>query len=183
MQRTDFWEDPDAGKDWRWKEKVTTEDEMVGWHHRLSGHEFEQTPGESEGQGSLRAAVHGVRKSQTWPGDWTTTTDGQDLRVDSSGCVHLNNSPHHFPALELVHSKFPTRLWLYLGHMHPGWSTLTDTPGRPAWEKRSSFVMLLPQVSGEGCRGQVTIQCSFPVYCSLYWLCSSPLNHGDWLFL
>ena len=33
--------DPDAGKDWRWEEKGMTEDEMVGWHHQLSGHEFE----------------------------------------------------------------------------------------------------------------------------------------------
>ena len=33
--------DPDAGKDWRWEEKGATEDEMVGWHHRLKGHEFE----------------------------------------------------------------------------------------------------------------------------------------------
>ena len=33
--------DPDAGKDWRWEEKGTTEDEMVGWHHQLNGHEFE----------------------------------------------------------------------------------------------------------------------------------------------
>ena len=33
--------DPDAGKDWRWEEKGTTEDEMVGWHHWLNGHEFE----------------------------------------------------------------------------------------------------------------------------------------------
>ena len=41
------------GKDWRQEEKGTTEDEMVGWHHRLSGHEFEQTPGDGEGQGSL----------------------------------------------------------------------------------------------------------------------------------
>ena len=32
--------DPDAGKDWRWEQKGTTEDEMVGWHHRLNGHEF-----------------------------------------------------------------------------------------------------------------------------------------------
>ena len=45
--------DPDAGKDWGQEEKGTTEDEMVGWHHRLNGHEFEQTPGDSEGQGSL----------------------------------------------------------------------------------------------------------------------------------
>ena len=33
--------DPDSGKDWRWEKKGTTEDEMVGWHHRLNGHEFE----------------------------------------------------------------------------------------------------------------------------------------------
>ena len=45
--------DSDAGKDWRQEEKGTTEDEMVGWHHRLSGQEFEQTPGNGEEQGSL----------------------------------------------------------------------------------------------------------------------------------
>ena len=44
--------DPDARKDWG-QEKQVTEDEMVGWHHRLNGHEFEQAPGDSEGQGSL----------------------------------------------------------------------------------------------------------------------------------
>ena len=45
--------DPDAGKDRRQEEKGMTEDEMVGWHHRLNGHEFEQAPGDGEGQGSL----------------------------------------------------------------------------------------------------------------------------------
>ena len=45
--------DPDAGKDWRWEEKGTTEDEMVWWHHRLDGHEFEQASGVGDGQGSL----------------------------------------------------------------------------------------------------------------------------------
>ena len=45
--------DPDAGKDWGQEEKETTEDEMVGWHHQLNGLEFEQTLGDSEGQGSL----------------------------------------------------------------------------------------------------------------------------------
>ena len=45
--------DPDAGKDWRQEEKGITEDEMVGWHHQLDGHEFEQALGGSEGQGSL----------------------------------------------------------------------------------------------------------------------------------
>ena len=42
-----------------------TENEMVGWHHRLDGHEFEQAPGVGDGQGGLCAAVHGVAKSQT----------------------------------------------------------------------------------------------------------------------
>ena len=45
--------DPDAGKDWGQEEKEATEDEMAGWHHWLNGHEFEQTLGEREGQGSL----------------------------------------------------------------------------------------------------------------------------------
>ena len=45
--------DHDSGKDWRWEEKGVTEDEVVGWHHRLNGHEFEQTLGDGEGQGSL----------------------------------------------------------------------------------------------------------------------------------
>ena len=44
---------PDAGKDRGQKEKGVREDEMIGWHHRLNGHKFEQTPGDSEGQGSL----------------------------------------------------------------------------------------------------------------------------------
>ena len=45
--------DPDAGQDRRQKEKGTTEDEMVGWHHRLDGHEFEQALGVGDGQGGL----------------------------------------------------------------------------------------------------------------------------------
>ena len=43
--------DSDAGRDWGQEEKGTTEDEVVGWHHRLNGHEFEQTPGAGDGQG------------------------------------------------------------------------------------------------------------------------------------
>ena len=58
--------DPDAGKDWRQEEKGMTEDEMVGWYHRLNGHEFEQAPGDGAGQAWL-AAVHpwGCKKSNT----------------------------------------------------------------------------------------------------------------------
>ena len=54
MGRTDSLEkNPDVGKDWGQEEKGMTEDKMVEWHHRLNGHEFEQTPGDSEGQGGL----------------------------------------------------------------------------------------------------------------------------------
>ena len=63
--------DPDAGKYWRQEEKGTTEDEMIGWHHRLDGHEFEQAPGVGDGQGSLACGSHGVTKSQTQLSDRT----------------------------------------------------------------------------------------------------------------
>ena len=45
--------DPDTGKDRRQKEKGATEDKTVAWHHQLNGREFEQTSGDSKGQGSL----------------------------------------------------------------------------------------------------------------------------------
>ena len=48
-----IWKDPDAGKDWGQEEKGTTEDEMVGWHHRLDGHGFGWTLGIGDGQGGL----------------------------------------------------------------------------------------------------------------------------------
>ena len=58
--------DSNAGKDWRWEEKGTTEDEMVGWHRQLYGHEFEQAPGVGDGQGGLeRRSPWGGRESDT----------------------------------------------------------------------------------------------------------------------
>ena len=58
--------DPDAGKHWGQEEEGATEDEVAGWHHRLNGHEFEQTPGDSEGQGSLACcSPWGHRESDT----------------------------------------------------------------------------------------------------------------------
>ena len=52
----------DAGKDWRQEEKGTTENEMVGWHHWLNGHEFQQTPRVSDGQGGLACCSPRGRK-------------------------------------------------------------------------------------------------------------------------
>ena len=64
-------------------------DEMVGQHHRLHGHEFEQAPGDSEGQGNSVCCSHGVAKSRTWFSKWTKI---QQLHLHN--CVlhtsHLN---------------------------------------------------------------------------------------------
>ena len=58
--------EPDAGKDWGQEDKGLREDEMVGWHQWLNGHEFEQAPGDSEGQGSLACCnLRGHNKSDT----------------------------------------------------------------------------------------------------------------------
>ena len=58
-----IWKDPDAGKDWRQEEKGPTEDETVGWHHWLNGHEFEQAPEVGDGQGSLDCSPWGCKES------------------------------------------------------------------------------------------------------------------------
>ena len=57
-----IWKDLDAGKDWRQEEKRTTEEEMVGWHHRLDEHEFEKALGVGDGQGGLTCCSPWVRK-------------------------------------------------------------------------------------------------------------------------
>ena len=63
-----IWKDPAAGKDWRWEEKGTIEDEMVGWHHWLDGHEFEWALGVGDGQGGLECC-------SPWGGKESDTTE------------------------------------------------------------------------------------------------------------
>ena len=70
-----FWKDPDAGKEWRREEKGTTEDEMVGWHHQLDGHELEQALGVGDRK-AWCAAVHGVAKVGH---NWVTELNWTDL--------------------------------------------------------------------------------------------------------
>ena len=69
--------DPDAGKDWRQEEMGMSEDEMVGWHPRLDGHEFEQAPGVGGGQGSLACCSPWGLK------EWTRLCDGTEFCISS----------------------------------------------------------------------------------------------------
>ena len=73
--------DPDAWKDWRQEEKGMTEDEMVGWHHQLNGHEFEQSLGVSDGQESLACCSQWYLKEldMTKRLNWTYGTSCHDL--------------------------------------------------------------------------------------------------------
>ena len=77
--------DPDAGKDWRQEEKGMTEDETVGWHHWLNGHEFEQAPGVGDGQGGLVCCSSWCHKesdmTEQQNGNETTFPDHSDLKV------------------------------------------------------------------------------------------------------
>ena len=72
-----IWKDPDAGKDWRQEEKGMSQDEMVGWHLWLNGHEFEWTPGVGDGQGGLACcSPWGPKESDTTEQlNWTELKD------------------------------------------------------------------------------------------------------------
>ena len=105
-------EDPDAGKDWRQEEKGTTEDEMVGWHHLLNGHEFEQTLGDSwrtekpgklysmqlqrpghniaTEQQSQNAVVRGIHSFNKW----SRVNSVQFSRSVVSDCLQLHELQH-----------------------------------------------------------------------------------------
>ena len=99
--------DPDAGKDWRWKEKGMTEDEMVGWHHWLKGHEFDQALGVGLGQESLECCSpwgHKELDRTEWLNTTTTTvsTGGVALRTqawESICCWDHLDSTHDWTLL------------------------------------------------------------------------------------
>ena len=82
----------DAGKDGEQEEKGVTDDEMVGWHHPRSGHEFERTPGDGEGQGSLACCSPRGRR-----GVDTTRRLNKDSTGDAEAAAQLG--PHSCPSL------------------------------------------------------------------------------------
>ena len=123
-----MWKNPDAGKDSRRKEKWTTEDEMVGWHHWYNGHEFEEALWVCDGQGSLECC-------SPWAHQELDTTEG--LNWNSS----RTSDPFFF--LECPRPLSPPRraldsLWTYLRINSFNWSikvyeTDTKTPKERNW--------------------------------------------------
>ena len=94
--------DPDAGKERR-QEKGTTENEIIGWHHQLSGHKFEQTSGDGEGQGSLVCcSPWGHKESDTteWLNNinyflkvtWKMTVKSSDTLYFFSGILEIEGN-------------------------------------------------------------------------------------------
>ena len=105
--------DPDTGKDQKQKDKRAAEDELIRWHPRLNGHEFEQTPGDGRGQGSLACYTHVVTKGWTQFSNWTTAM--------------INYVEHLFIYL-LAISK--TQFWVCLT-LSILWSDSTISPSPP----------------------------------------------------
>ena len=97
---------PDAGKDWRQEENGTTENEMVGWHHWLSGHEFELAPEVGDGQGSLVCWSPGCHKeldTTEWL-NWTELTENSSISQSSKEWYSV-------PFQDKQASKFWNSIW------------------------------------------------------------------------
>ena len=110
MRRRDSLEkSPDAGKDWTQEEKGVTEDEMVGWHHWFNRHEFEQAPGDGEGQGSLACCNPWVTKCQTQLSDWTTTL----YRPKTKSIIKYFNISFSLSSPCPMSQTLPPSLWDY----------------------------------------------------------------------
>ena len=117
--------EPNAGKDWRWEEKGTTEDEMVGWHHRLNGLGFGWTLGVGDGQGGLECCF-------TWCHKGSYTTEQLNWTLEMPGCTwELLTSCNE--------SECPRLQWT----PYIQWSVSTDFSGNlvtRTWIKRISTI-------------------------------------------
>ena len=132
-----IWKDPDAGKDWGQEEKGMTEDEMVGWHHRLNGHGFGWTPGVGDGQGGLACCSSwGHKESDTTEHlNWTEQTrlsDWTELNALNNVVVKGAN-PN-----TVKKSRYTLQLALYKCSSHSEIQSTMDcvsTVGCIYWEK------------------------------------------------
>ena len=125
-------EDPDAGKDWGKEEKGATEDEMVGWHHRVNGHELEQALGDGEGQESLVSCSPWGRKE-------SDTTERLHFHFSLSCIREGNGNPLQCSCLENPRDGGAccaaiygvAQSWTPLKRLSSSSSSSMDFPGSP----------------------------------------------------
>ena len=105
-----FGKDPGAGKDWRQEKKGTTEDEMIGWHHQLNGHEFEKAPAVGDRQGSLAyCSPWGCKESaMTEQLNWTGWTCMYNITGKLIGCI--------WGQMRMVALEIEKRRWIIKRH-------------------------------------------------------------------
>ena len=133
-----IWKDPDTGKDWRRQKKGTTEDEMVGWHHRLNGHGFALTPAVGDGQGGLVCCgPWGYKKS-----DMTEWLNWTELNRYITSCRKLAGGAFFLPPSDVYVRSFLyffytliklyyKKLWEIKPHHWPNWIPLLLRPRIP----------------------------------------------------
>ena len=101
--------EPDAGKDWGQEVKWVTEDEMVGWRHQVNGHEFEQTLGDSEGQGSLACcSTWGLKESDI-------ETEQQQPRLSRRPILLGRSFSHGWVIMYVCSGKLLSGFFSFLG--------------------------------------------------------------------
>ena len=129
--------DPDAGKDWGQEEKGMTEDEMVGWHHRLNGHESEETPGDGKGQGSLACCSPG----------------GHEESDTTEWLKNSNNDPSsQLSIYPFIYTFIPLSLYLYaVQRIVITWS-LWSAVKRQEINDRNSHMGQIPENQGRHSR-------------------------------
>ena len=170
MQRTDSLEKTLMLVDWRQKEKGVAENEMVGWHHWLNGHEFEQTLGDSEGQESL------VCCSPWGPKEWNMTEQLNSkmlhrcLRSNGDRVAGASFSPFLLPR-SLSHTtvnvcyspSLSSVLYGEPGHLCLHQSHMVDMVFALQMRKRRKFMSL-----SEGTEKSVTIPCLLRSHCEMW---------------
>ena len=145
--------DPDAGKDWRQKEKGTTEDGMVGWHHWLDGHEFEQALGVGDEQGGLACCSPWDRKESDMT-EWLSWTELKALcpfinwRLLTHGTSYIDytifwHQPSHVQLLASVATIPFLRHFSILGTKFPNTSSWMNETGSLVSPYKSWFAGLV----------------------------------------
>ena len=104
-----IWKDPDAGKDWGQEEKGITEDEMVGWHHRLNGHGFGWTLGVGDGQGGLACYISWGHKQSDTTEQLNWTEIAKSFFYKAAGSV----IPGDWEETKLREGKTKFQYWLF----------------------------------------------------------------------